>query len=674
MYNDYYVEEKRRFPIRSVLVKMVIIILIIMLLIWILPSSLFDGSKKVMDENINKLKNASLTYYTKDRLPEVGNESSISLKKLQELKLVDELKNKKGDICNVDESYSNVKARENDYLLTINLTCGETKEKREIILNHYDYCDSYLCEKNEKLAKAGVPSCELEVTKGELGVYDWYRSDVEVSFKEKNAKEGLKIKEYGLSLNKDYNSKDKYIIKEDGTFKVIGYVKDNRGKESTCSITINKDTKKPTCELMVLNGNKNSNGTYYGDVSVGFKSKEDDLSGIDIYGISDTKEELFNEDKEIIVESNGKKTIYGHVKDKAGNTNTCSITINKTNSNEGSVISNNNNVNIINKSNNGNNNLKNNKSLSCSLTVNSGTLGKNNIYTTDVVIKFKNITTYGTKVVGYGLGTSVNYNKNTTYKITKEGSTTVYGYVKDNRGNTTRCSINIKKNTSLNGIKYEYAKLIPNTYSSWSSWTTSTYNLNNKPAFYKSDTRQVEDLGKKTTTSWKYSTAGNIYLSQIHEVKTLTEKVCKGYNYYRLGSTTYGVKTSEAWVYAGKVKYNSTPVETMGIKYTFDSLSWNCGSCTTPDVIWKKYTRSAVNVNNLNCSSKTGGKVIVTNQYREVVGFNQSRSLVNNVSYSYRYRTRKITKTGYTDYKYSTSKNDKGLINNGYKLTGKIFK
>lgn len=673
MYTDYVEYEKRRFPIRAVLVKMVIIILIIMLLIWILPSSLFDGSKKIMEENASKLKEASLVYYKDNNLPsKVDDEVKISLKQLQASKLIGELRNKKKESCDVDASYTNLRKREKDYILTTYLKCGEDKITKDYIVSNYNYCENLLCEKDEKKENAGEPTCKLEVTKGELGVYDWYRSDVEVTLKEKSAKAGLKIKEFGTSLKKEYNSKDTYLVKDDGTYKIYGYVKDSNNKEGSCSITINKDTKKPTCELSVLNGSKDSNDLYYGDVEVGFKTKKDELSGIDIYGISDTDEALYNEEEKITINTTDKTTIYGHIKDKAGNTNTCSITINKgNNSNNSTVIANNNsnsnnNVNIITKpitktTNKGN-------TLSCSLTVYTGTKNKNNIYTSDVVVRFKNITTHGTNVVGYGIGKSLTYSKNSTYKINTNGTHTVYGYVKDNKGNSTKCSIVIKRNVSNTTSTYKYAKYIPATYSAWTSWKEEKYNASNPPQFYKSDTKQVENLGKKIVPTYKYSVGGSIYLSRIHEVKTLTEKVCSGYTYYRLGSTDYAVKTNANWTYVGKVKINNTPSESIGVKYEFDSLDWNCGSCTTPNIIWKKYTRNVVNASSLSCSTKQNGKVVVTNQYREIVGFNQTRSIVNSTVYMYRYRTRSLIKKGYTDYKYSNSKNDAKLIKQGYKL------
>ena len=70
MYTEY--EEERKFPIRSVLFKMVIIIILIMLLIWILPTSLFNGGSKEIRQNAKKMQDAAITHYQNDKLPKIA--------------------------------------------------------------------------------------------------------------------------------------------------------------------------------------------------------------------------------------------------------------------------------------------------------------------------------------------------------------------------------------------------------------------------------------------------------------------------------------------------------------------------------------------------------------------------------------------------------------------------
>lgn len=656
-------EEKRKFPIRSIIFKMVIVIIFIMLLIWLLP--IFGSNKKIMNENMNAMKEAALTYYEDGKLPKnIGDQNKLSLEKMLELKLLDSLKDKSKSVCDADSSYVLLEKREDDYLMTIYLKCGNDDKSTEVRLNKYDYCKNTLCEKDDDKNSANKPTCSLEVTEGQLGVNDWYRSDVVVKFKNKKASNHAKITEYGIDVEKNYNNKNEYIIKDDGTTKLYGYVKDSKGKESTCDIVIKKDTKKPTCNLTVLNGSMTSNGVYVNDIEVGFDKKLDDLSDIDTYGISNTDEQIYNEIDNVKITKNGSHNIYGFVKDKAGNTNSCQISIKRQSSS--------------------NLNYNSNKTIpTCSLEVHSGKKDSNGVYTSDVVVKFKQITTNGSKLTGYGIGEKTTYSKNNTYTIKSKGTRNIYGFVKDDKGNTSKCSILIKRQAQQ--YEYQYSKTIAAKYSSWSNWNKLTYNPLTPPKFESTDTKQVENLGKSTTTTYQYKVGSPIYMSELKELNGLTEQVCKGYDYYRAASNnqTYAVKKGLGWQYQGIIISNKTPIETINTKYTYEGLNWNCGKCITPNIVWKKYTRNidtVVDKNTLKsssgsitkCSKFETGKVVLFNNTKRIVAFNQLRTEINKDVYSYRYRTRSILQKAYNDYKYSTSKNDKNLLNNGYKLTGKV--
>ena len=63
----------------------------------------------------------------------------------------------------------------------------------------------------------------------------------------------------------------------------------------------------------------------------------------------------------------------------------------------------------------------------------------------------------------YGIGKSATYNNSTSYKITSVGKHTVYGYVKDNAGNTNTCSITVEKKAKK--VEYQYEKAIDAKYS-----------------------------------------------------------------------------------------------------------------------------------------------------------------------------------------------------------------
>ena len=87
MYTDD--EEKRGFPIRDFLLKLVLVIIFVLLLMWLLPT----GSKKDVDlspltdrifnANIQEMKEAAIPYFTTERLPKnVGDDVKLTLQQI----------------------------------------------------------------------------------------------------------------------------------------------------------------------------------------------------------------------------------------------------------------------------------------------------------------------------------------------------------------------------------------------------------------------------------------------------------------------------------------------------------------------------------------------------------------------------------------------------------------
>lgn len=98
----------------------------------------------------------------------------------------------------------------------------------------------------------------------------------------------------------------------------------------------------------------------------------------------------------------------------------------------------------------------------CNITVISGTLGRNNWYTTDVKLAL-NYSDNLSGIAAYGITTSTNADFNSEKETTLNFDTpgiTYYGYVKDNAGNVGTCNITVKRlttpptcNLSLSGTK-----------------------------------------------------------------------------------------------------------------------------------------------------------------------------------------------------------------------------
>ena len=441
MYED---DNRRSHSLRNFLLGLLLVIIFVLLLVWLLPKVLkfpnYDGlNNRIFNSNVNEMKDASINYFTKERLPQKeGDSVTLTLQEMLDKKLLLPFKDKNGNTCDTKASYVTLTKVANEYELKVNLKCGEEEDYIIVHLGCYSYCNRAICEvkeePKEKTSKSkssytttGGVSCSLEISSGKKGNNGWYLGDVTVSFKsKKTTNSGAKITEYGIGTSKNYNKNNSYVVKNDGSTSVYGYVKDSKGKTAVCKIVVKKDTTKPNCSLAVISGTKNSSNNYITDVKVGFNSKTDKASGIAQYGVTLSTKPEYKGNSIYVVSKNGTTKVYGYVKDKAGNTNVCSLEVTKEKPKDDKY-----------------------SVPSCELSVTKGTLGDNGWYRSDVTVGFKSKkTTNGATITGYGIGTTVNYNGGTSYLVKDDGLKTVYGYVKDSKGNTSVCRITVKKDAT----------------------------------------------------------------------------------------------------------------------------------------------------------------------------------------------------------------------------------
>ena len=646
MYTEY--EERRGFPFRDFLIKLAIVIVFVLLLFWLLPIPKMDGvNNTIFNANVQTMKDGALTYFTTERLPKnVGDEVTLTLKEMLDLKLLLPFTDKNGDTCDVNKSYVTLEKMETEYLMTVHLKCKGQEDEIKVHLGCYSYCTGAICEKEEeKVPVVTGPSCTLMISSGKAGENGWYIGDVTVKFKSKTTTtSGAKITNYGIGLASNYDGKDTYTVSKDGTTKVYGYVKDSKGKTAVCNIEVKKDTVKPSCNLTVLSGSANSSGSYITDVVVGFKTKTDATSGIKSFGVTNSSKLTYNSADKYTIKTNGTTKVYGYVKDAAGHTNTCDITVTR---------------NVVSKT----------SQPSCSLEVTSGTIGNNSWYTNDVVVGFKTKTsTNGATITSYGIGTKATYDKNNSYTINKDGNYTINGYVKDSNGNTATCSIVVKrdatkpscslevlsgtknnsgnytsnvvigfksKTDSMSGLntygmantveynkldkltltsngtytfkgyvkdnagntnacnltvtkvayEYEYKKDIAASYGNWSNWTEKTVNKESAlPVFGLSSDKLTETKYLGKSSDWKYTVGDAIFADVLVETTSVSVKTCAEYDYYRditNSKKTYAIKVTDGWRYEGIVSLSGVPTDTLAVKYEFVGMDWDrCGEAS----------------------------------------------------------------------------------------------
>ena len=552
MYSDD--EEKRGFPIRDFLLKLVLVIIFVLLLMWLLPTNkdvdLSPLTDRIFNANLQEMKEAGIYYFTTERLPEEGKSEKITLEFLLNENLMHECKDKNGDTCDVKNSYILVEDIGDEYRMTVYLKCNDEDGKLIVYLGCYDYCkNNGLCEKQETTPETPTkpqtgPSCELEITSGTKGTNGWYTTDAKVGFKSKKTTvSGAKIVDFGLSTSSvaDYNDKTSLTINKDGSTKVYGYVKDSTGKTAVCTITVKRDTVKPECKLTVLSGTKNSKGNYVGTVTVGFNTKTDKTSQITAFGLDAANKANYNSKSKYSLSKVGTTKVYGFVKDKAGHTNVCSTTV------------------VIDKA------ETKVSEPSCTLKVTSGTLGTNNWYRSDVVLGFATATsTNGAKIVSYGLGTTENYKGDKTYAIKNDGTHVIKGYVKDSNGYTATCSINVKRDATKPSCSL--------SVTSGTKESDGTYTSNIVIGF-KSRTDAasgIEGYGIGTTTTYQKNTSYTITQAGTHKINGYVKDAAGNTNQCSITVT----KKAPTYEY----QYSKDMPETYGAWSSWTTKEYKCST------------------------------------------------------------------------------------------------
>lgn len=165
MYNEEY--EKRGFPFRNFLLKLILIIIFVFLLVWLLPkfiapaitknlnnnstnntSELSALTSQIFYDNMERMKDAAISYYTEERLPKsVGDSDTMTLSDMIGKKIILPLIDKNNKAVDVTGSYVKITKTDDEFILKVNLKDSEKEDYILVHLGCYNYCDEYLCEK-----------------------------------------------------------------------------------------------------------------------------------------------------------------------------------------------------------------------------------------------------------------------------------------------------------------------------------------------------------------------------------------------------------------------------------------------------------------------------------------------------------------------------------------------
>ncbi len=231
-----YTEDQRGFPIRDFIVKLILIIIFVVLLCWLLPKFLAPAISKSINangnscsvsetcdkginaltsqiflDNIERMKDAAISYYTEERLPkEVEQSSTMTLSDMIGKKLIVPLIDKNNKAVDVEKSYVKITKLTDEYLLKVNLKDSEKEDYILVHLGCYNYCDSYICQKQGTEKTKGSTNGNVVPIKAAYDSGIYYVPD---------NPQPVVDKHYCVYYNGKYYDKNGNVVNKDGYLK-----------------------------------------------------------------------------------------------------------------------------------------------------------------------------------------------------------------------------------------------------------------------------------------------------------------------------------------------------------------------------------------------------------------------------------------------------------------------
>ena len=174
-----YEERKEKFSFKSFFLTLLLVLLFVFLMLWLFPTKSYVNDKlqstydlerlsvlydEIFANNVARMKDAAIGYFTNERLPKtIGESKKLTLQEMYDLHLVLKIKGKDGKECDAKKSYVEMTKYTEEYRLKVNLSCGDQEDYIIVYLGCYNYCPGGICEK-----RVSTPS---ETTKQEQQKY-----------------------------------------------------------------------------------------------------------------------------------------------------------------------------------------------------------------------------------------------------------------------------------------------------------------------------------------------------------------------------------------------------------------------------------------------------------------------------------------------------------------------
>ncbi len=155
-----YKEDKKNIGWLKIIVRVVIVFLIFMLSIKLISIGVTkfrnNDDSDYMEENLKIMDKAAKKYFKDDELPtKLGKSNKVTLKELIEKDYIEELKDKDGETCSIDNSFIQATRLDSEYQLKSYLECGDDS----------DYSNSFIKIDDNKTIKPGTMSTTKKAQK-----------------------------------------------------------------------------------------------------------------------------------------------------------------------------------------------------------------------------------------------------------------------------------------------------------------------------------------------------------------------------------------------------------------------------------------------------------------------------------------------------------------------------
>ena len=186
MYTNEYAS--RGFPLRNFLLKSILVAMFAFMLVWLLPKFISpttvvnkkttcagnDGevcdmsgldalTSQIFADNLDKMKDAAISYYTDERLPKsVGDKDKMTLSDMISKHLIIALIDKNNKAVDVDASYVEITKLDDEYVLKVNIKDSEKEDYILVHLGCYTYCNKVgVCEKQTTSSSISVKGSKV---------------------------------------------------------------------------------------------------------------------------------------------------------------------------------------------------------------------------------------------------------------------------------------------------------------------------------------------------------------------------------------------------------------------------------------------------------------------------------------------------------------------------------